>query len=112
MRQGLTLIELLVTLLVIALCGAMVVPGMLTSNRASNERQAMTTLHTITSAESDFRANDRDWNRANDFWVADVSGLWRVEAPKEGAIKLIEMVARLQVHLTGNVIDCSKSVRD
>jgi len=62
-------------------------------NRAqgmANERNASATLKSIATAEADFRANDRDWNKANDFWVADVSGLWRIVA-NDGPIKLIEM---------------------
>src|SRR5438093_367005 len=47
---------------------------------ASNERNASATLKSFASAEADFRANDRDNNRVNDFWVADVSGLYRVDA--------------------------------
>jgi hypothetical protein len=61
---------------------------------ASNERNASTSLKTIAVAEADFRANDRDWNRVNDFWVADVSGLWRI-LTNDGALKLIEMSVAL-----------------
>jgi hypothetical protein len=47
-------------------------------------------LKTIATAQSDFRANDRDWNHANDYWRADVAGLYALEV--EGyAIKLIEL---------------------
>ena len=45
-------------------------------NRASNERNASTTLKSLTSAEAEFRANDRDNNGVNDFWTGDVSGLY------------------------------------
>jgi len=44
-------------------------------NRSYNERHAATILKTLTSAEADFRANDRDGNGVNDFWTADVAGL-------------------------------------
>jgi len=56
----------------------------------ANERNASVTLKTLATAEADFRANDRDWNHVNDFWVADVSGLYRIFANGE-TIKLIEM---------------------
>ncbi|HEX7896251.1 MAG TPA: DUF2950 family protein [Planctomycetota bacterium] len=59
---------------------------------ASNERNAAATLKTFASASADFRANDRDGNRINDFWVGDVSGLYRID-PGDGAIKLIEISA-------------------
>jgi len=63
------------------------------SRTASNERNASATLKTIATAQADFRANDRDNNRVNDFWVADVSGLYRIDVG--GAIKLIEQSAAL-----------------
>jgi hypothetical protein len=64
------------------------------SQVASNERNASTSLKTVATAEADFRANDRDWNHVNDFWVADVSGLWRI-LTNDGALKLIEMSVAL-----------------
>ncbi len=33
-------------------------------------------MKTITSAQADFRANDRDGNRINDFWRKDIAGLY------------------------------------
>jgi len=42
--------------------------------RASNERNAMTSLKTLTSAEADLRLNDRDGNHVNDFWTAALAG--------------------------------------
>jgi hypothetical protein len=43
----------------------------------ANERSAETSLKTISTAEADFRANDRDANGVNDFWTGDVAGLYR-----------------------------------
>jgi len=43
----------------------------------SNEASALATLAEISRAEADFRANDRDRNGVNDFWTADISGLFR-----------------------------------
>lgn len=48
--------------------------------RASNERTASTSLKTISTAEAEFRANDRDLNQINDFWTGDVAGLYYVKA--------------------------------
>ena len=68
--------------------------GMAKSHYASNERNASTTLKTFCSAQAYFRANDRDGNRVNDYWSADVSGLYRITIPlgrgKGEAIRLIE----------------------
>jgi hypothetical protein len=55
---------------------AIAIPGLLSADRASNERSASTRLKTLSSAEADFRANDRDANGVQDFWTGDVSGLY------------------------------------
>ncbi len=58
-----------------------------------NHRQASIHLKSLTSAEADFRANDRDWNHVNDFWTADVAGLYYVRShasANEPEIRLIE----------------------
>lgn len=75
--------------------------GIVTAQRNSNERNASTSLKTLSSAEADFRANDRDWNHVNDFWTADVKGLYtmtsaavlgaRTNELKDPSIKLIEL---------------------
>jgi hypothetical protein len=66
-------------------------PGQL----ASNERNGSTTLKTICTAEADFRANDRDWNHVNDFWTADVAGLYTCKNAEGQSIKLIELSTAL-----------------
>jgi type II secretory pathway pseudopilin PulG len=81
----------LVFLGILVVVVALAIPGLLSSNRASNERAASTNLKTLTSAEADFRANDRDGNRINDFWTGDVSGLYYVKPTGGGPeIRLIE----------------------
>ncbi|MBI3855785.1 MAG: hypothetical protein HY293_08860 [Planctomycetes bacterium] len=79
----------ILTSVVVAAVSAVAVPGLLSSQRASNERNASTLLKTLSSAEADFRANDRDRNGVNDFWTGDVSGLYSLKV--EGReIQLIE----------------------
>src|SRR5258706_5133636 len=75
-NPGFTLIELMIVIAIIAIIAAIAIPGLLSSQRASNERNASTSLKTLTSAQADFRANDRDGNKVNDFWTANVSGLY------------------------------------
>lgn len=61
-----------------------------------NDRCAAAALKTIATAQVDFRENDRDGNGKNDFWRADVAGLFSIVpggmAPgPANAVKLIEM---------------------
>jgi hypothetical protein len=69
----------------------LLVPVATSGHRVSNDRNASGTLKTLATAEADFRANDRDNNRINDFWTGDVQGLFAIVPP--GAtepIKLLE----------------------
>jgi prepilin-type N-terminal cleavage/methylation domain-containing protein len=99
-RRGFTLIELMIVIAIIAVIAAIAIPGLLSSQRASNERNASTSLKTLTSAEADFRANDRDGNKINDFWTGDVKGLYTMtnatisggtNSTMDPSIKLIEL---------------------
>ena len=70
---------------------AFAIPVLLSADRALNEWQASDLLKTLTSAEADFRANDRDLNKVNDFWTGDISGLYTVKPTANGAqIRMIE----------------------
>lgn len=85
-------------------CGAVslsvawfVVIGLLSSSRASHHRHAATSLKTISTAEADFRMNDRDGNRISDFWVGDVAALWYMKA---GGVP-IELIERSVANADG-----------
>ncbi|HLY75639.1 MAG TPA: hypothetical protein VKU80_16070 [Planctomycetota bacterium] len=99
---GFTIVEILVAILAVVVVILVLLPGMLNvGHRYNGERSSSTTLKTLTSAEADFRANDRDWNRINDFWTADVKGLYTMTSAAvrgaeanstvDPAIKLIEL---------------------
>jgi prepilin-type N-terminal cleavage/methylation domain-containing protein len=93
-RSGFTLIELMIVIAIIAIIAAIAIPGLLQSQRASNERNASASLKTLATASIDFRSNDRDGNLVNDFWTRDVSGLFSVYpagAPATSAVRLIEL---------------------
>ena len=99
-KSGFTLIELMIVIAIIAIIAAIAIPGLLSSQRASNERNASTSLKTLTSAQADFRANDRDWNHVNDFWTGDIKGLYtmssaavsgKASVTTDPPIKLIEL---------------------
>jgi hypothetical protein len=104
-RNGLTLVEVVVILAVLLLIVFLATPGISCGGRPSNERNAMTSLRTLASAEADFRLNDRDGNHVNDFWTANVSGLYTMTSAEvrgaeansttDPAIKLIELSVAL-----------------
>jgi hypothetical protein len=48
-------------------------------------------LKTLALAQEDFRTNDRDRDRVNQFWRADVAGLYALAPGGGPAIKLIEL---------------------
>jgi prepilin-type N-terminal cleavage/methylation domain-containing protein len=87
-NKGFTLIELMIVIAIIAIIAAIAIPGLLQSQRASNERNASTSLKTLASAEADFRANDRDGNGVGDFWTGDVKGLYCVANTAGGAANI------------------------
>ena len=65
-------------------------PGRLQSRHTSEERPPSTALKTIASAQADFRANDRDGDGLNQFWRADIAGLYALAPGGGPAIRLIE----------------------
>ena len=56
-----------------------VIAGAGAGDIASNERNGSVTLKTLTTAQADFRSNDRDGNRVCDFYVRDVAGLYALK---------------------------------
>lgn len=53
-----------------------VVPGLRHSSWVSNERVASTELKRMATLEAEFRQNDLDGNRVNDYWTGDVKGMY------------------------------------
>ncbi|HTC24605.1 MAG TPA: prepilin-type N-terminal cleavage/methylation domain-containing protein, partial [Gemmatimonadales bacterium] len=91
-NQGFTLIELMIVIAIIAIIAAIAIPGLLSSQRASNERNASASLKTLASAEADFRGNDREGNKVQDFWVMDLAQLYGMDPiGSTEPIKLIEV---------------------
>ncbi len=98
--KGFTLIELMIVIAIIAIIAAIAIPGLLNSQRASNERNGSGSLKTIATAQADFRSNDRDNNKVQDFWTGDLAGLYCIDNSSTGAavpapVKLIEVSVAL-----------------
>jgi prepilin-type N-terminal cleavage/methylation domain-containing protein len=74
-RRGFTVLELLIVIVVIALIAAIAVPALLSAQRTSNERSASTSMRTFTIALNDFRGNDRDGDRTQNYWIRDLYSL-------------------------------------
>ncbi|MHC4607170.1 MAG: DUF2950 family protein [Planctomycetota bacterium] len=83
-----------------------------------NEFMAKEMFKALPSAQVDFRANERDGNGVYDFWVGDISGLYRCLGKDGKPIKLIsEIVAQadarplkekgLAKHLVEEPVPCS-----
>jgi prepilin-type N-terminal cleavage/methylation domain-containing protein len=75
-QKGFTVLEVLIVVVVIGIIAALAIPGLLSSQRSSYERNASTSLKTICVAQADFKTNDRDSNKIPDFWTADLKGLY------------------------------------
>jgi hypothetical protein len=91
-RIWLPSMEVLVVLGLGLVIPAVVLPGVLSSQRAARERNASIMLKTFISAEADFQANDRDGNKVMDFWTGDVSGLYYVKSAKTGKeVRLLDL---------------------
>jgi prepilin-type N-terminal cleavage/methylation domain-containing protein len=94
-RKGFTLIELMIVIAIIAIIAAIAIPGILAATRAANERNASGSLKQINSVEVTFKTSDFDQNAVNDYWVADMAGLYYTSVSGGGQIKMIELAVAL-----------------
>ncbi len=93
---------LLIILLFVAVVATIAIPLFHLSGRASNDRSVQSSLKTLACAELDFRANDRDGDRVQNFWTGDVAGLYCIRAgpsPPGPPNKLIDLeTAAADIH--------------
>jgi hypothetical protein len=101
-ERGFTLAEILCLIVLILVVLFVLLPtGHHCCGRASNERNAFTSLKTLCSAEEYFRVNDSDGNGVKDYWTGDVKGLYTLTSARvagananntvDPSIKLIEL---------------------
>ncbi len=91
---GFTIVELIILIVIVAIVAVIAIPGLRRSRAISNYGNAEAFLKTIAIAEWDFRANDRDGDRVQNFWTGDVAGLYCIRAgpsPSAPSIKLIHL---------------------
>ncbi|HLG43155.1 MAG TPA: prepilin-type N-terminal cleavage/methylation domain-containing protein [Planctomycetota bacterium] len=91
--RGFTLIELMIVIAIIAIIAAIAIPGILSATRAANERNASGSLKQMGSIEVTFRSSDSDQNTINDFYTADLKGLYfiAIGTPTPVQIRMIEI---------------------
>src|SRR5574341_1147969 len=103
-HRGFPLVEVFLIAGVVGLVALLAIPALFTSSHHHHERNFSSSLKTLSSAEADFRANDRDWNHVNDFWTGDVKSLYTLTSagirgagtdPQDMAIRLIEQSVAL-----------------
>ena len=95
-ERGLTLTEVITTaVIVVVLLGLAVSLFLETGQPVSKERTASVMLKTISSAQADFRANDRDGNGVTDYWTGDVKGLYTLKGPESPLPGAKEIPVRL-----------------
>jgi hypothetical protein len=87
--------EFLFLLGVIIVLLAILIPCVLAAQRASNERNASGRLKQMNSIQVTFKTNDFDGNSINDYWTADVSGLYHMTVSGAGKIRMIELEVAL-----------------
>ena len=95
-QSGFSLIELIIIILLVAILAVFAVDGINSANIAHNERSASATLKGFVTAQTNFHGADCDGNGKKDYYIGDVSGLYRMCTPAVSAatvepIKLIEI---------------------
>lgn len=97
-ERGLTRTEVIAAAVgALVIFAVVVVLFLETGQPVSRVRTAAMALKTISSAQADFRANDRDGNGVPDYWTGDVKSLYTLRGPesplpgaKEAPIRLIQ----------------------
>ncbi len=67
---------------------ALAIPWTVAAQDADTADAVTAAMKSLCTAEADFRSNDRDGNLVNDFWTADVYGLYALRPITGGATQL------------------------
>lgn len=101
-RRGMTLVELLGVMLILAIVVAIALPNLLQAVRAAREKSASFSLRILVRSEMDFRVRDPDQNGAADFWTADVAGMFYVSPTSTRRIEITAGASPFAAHSTAN----------
>ena len=77
-KDGFTLIELTIVIVIIAIITAIAVPSLLTHRISANENSATGALSSLINTEATWFQQDYDCNNIKDYWTYDVSCLHRM----------------------------------
>lgn len=89
---------LLIIVAVLALLVVIAIPGFHHPVSIPNEKSAISWMREMVSTEALWKAKDLDRNDIADYWVADVSGMYRIERPGAVAgIPLAELASQVDV---------------
>ncbi len=87
------LLSLLVVLCAASVAAGLYLPHYVTAAQGRREREASAMIYAIHHAQQDWYSNDRDGNGANDFWHADIYGLYGLDVGGRPAAAIEESIA-------------------
>lgn len=78
---GLTLIELILVIVIIATIVAIALPGITRTRMSANEHETASIMKSLVEVENQFYKQDPDNNSVEDYWSWDLLGLYAIQLP-------------------------------